>query len=766
MSTVKRVQPDQQPEQQNAQAPREFPEFMSKKPKASQSSNWPDEEQIIRQLRKQPYSSRQLLAGFNLSVKQKPALSRCLQRMVASGQIVRRRGGRYSAPQSARLMTGRLVQTRPGFAFVVPDQAGEKDTYVSAADMKNAVPDDRVEIQVISGSRGNRTRGKVVRILKRARENITGTFNINQGKGWIKVDGWSFMREFFISPGRQGKARDGDQVVARVDVWPTESTPGRANVIEVLGSRDRPGVDITMIVRRFGLPDKFSSAALTQAREIAQEPAEAVYTNRKDLRLEQIFTIDGEDARDFDDAVSCQERPEGGWRLGVHIADVSYYLSAGTVLDREAYERGTSVYFPDRVLHMLPEELSCRVCSLVPGRDRFTVSAGIDIAPDGRIVHTAFYRSVIRSRARLTYNGVEEILQGGRKSGNPAWDFIPELKLIYCASQALRARRQARGSLDFDLPDSRIVLGPDGRVKTIEKQVQLASHGLIEDCMIAANEAVAGYLARTDTPALYRAHEPPAGEKLEELKEILRAYGYALKPGKSRESSRSFQELLLSWQGRPEASVLNTALLRAMKQALYAPKNLGHFGLASPCYTHFTSPIRRYPDLIVHRMLIERLEKGALAGRRRADIALRMPAWGEQLSLAERRAEKAEREAVKVKQVEFMQDKVGEIFAGLITTVTNFGFFVELEEYFVEGLVRAASLEDDYYCFEDRQRHLAGVNTGREFRTGDRLMVKVMEVDRDEMRVILMLHEDKPRHEKRVRKNPPRVIPQRRRKRL
>ncbi len=739
---------------------------MSKKPKASQSSSWPDEEQIIRQLRKQPYSSRQLLAGFNLSVKQKPALSRCLQLMVASGQIVRRRGGRYSAPQSARLMTGRLVQTRPGFAFVVPDQTGETDIYVSASDLKNAVPDDRVEIQVISGFRGKRTRGKVVRILKRARENITGTFKINQGKGWIKVDGWSFMREFFISPGRQGKARDGDQVVARVDVWPTENTPGRANVTETLGPLDRPGVDITMIVRRFGLPDKFSSAALAQAREIAQEPAEAVYTNRKDLRQELVLTIDGEDARDFDDAVSCRARPGGGWRLGVHIADVSYYVAAGSVLDREAYERGTSVYFPDRVLHMLPEELSCRVCSLVPGRDRLTVSAGMDIEPDGKILRAEFYRSVIRSRARLTYNGVEEVLQDGRKGTNPAWDFVPELRLIYCAAQALRARRQARGSLDFDLPDSRIVLGSDGRVKTIEKQVPLASHGLIEDCMIAANEAVAGYLARTDTPVLYRVHEPPSGEKLEALKEILRAYSYALKPGKSRESSRGFQELLLSWQGRPEASVLNTALLRAMKQALYAPKNLGHFGLASLCYTHFTSPIRRYPDLIVHRMLTERLEKGAWSGGRRADMALRMPAWGEQLSLAERRAEKAEREAVKVKQVEFMQDKVGEVFAGLITTVTNFGFFVELEEHFVEGLVRAGRLEDDYYYFEDRQRHLAGVNTGREFRTGDRVIVKVREVDRNEMRVIFILHEDRPRHDKGARKNPPRVVRQTRRRRL
>ncbi len=693
-------------------------------------------------------------------------MSRGLKRMVASGQIIRRRGGLYSAPQSARLMTGRLVQTRPGFAFVVPDQAGGTDVYVPASDMKNAVPDDRVEIQVISGFRGNRLRGKVIRILKRARENITGTFNINRGKGWIKADGWSFMRKFFISPGRQGKARDGDQVVAKVDVWPTESTPGRANIIEVLGSRDRPGVDITLIVRRFGLPDKFSSAALAQARETAQEPEEAVYTNRKDLRQELILTIDGEDARDFDDAVSCRARPGGGWRLGVHIADVSYYVAAGTVLDREAYERGTSVYLPDRVLHMLPEELSCRVCSLVPDRDRLTVSAGMDIEPDGKIVHAEFYRSVIRSRARLTYNGVEEVLQDSRKSGNPAWDFIPELKLIYCAAQALRARRQTRGSLDFDLPDSRIVLGSDGRVKTIEKQVQLASHGLIEDCMIAANEAVAGYLARTDTPALYRVHEPPGGEKLEALKEMLRAYGYALKPGKSRESSRGFQELLLSWQGRPEASVLNTALLRAMKQALYAPKNLGHFGLASPCYTHFTSPIRRYPDLIVHRKLTERLEKGAWSGGRRVDMVERMSAWGEQLSIAERRAEKAEREAVKVKQVEFMQGKVGEVFAGLITTVTNFGFFVELEEHFVEGLVRAGSLEDDYYYFEDRKRYLAGVNTGREFHTGDRVMIKVMDVDRDEMRVIFMLHEDKPRHEKRARKNPPRVMPQRRRKRL
>jgi ribonuclease R len=423
--------------------------------------------------------------------------------------------------------------------------------------------------------------------------------------------------------------------------------------------------------------------------------------------------------------------------LGVHIADVSHYLRERTALDQEVRERGTSVYLPDRVLHMLPEPLSTGVCSLVPDRDRLTVSAFMDVEPDGQVSHAEFFRSVIHSAGRLTYNWVEKVLTG-QNDDNPAQDFKPELLRLHQASLAIRRDREHRGSLDFDLPEAKVVLGADGRVAAIEKRVSLSSHRLIEDCMIAANEAVARFLARTDTPSLYRIHDKPSGDKFDELLEFLKAYGYRLEAGSPRSASLAFQRLLASWQGKPEAPLLNMVLLRSLKLAVYSPRNVGHFGLASSCYTHFTSPIRRYPDLVVHRVLTERLA-GPLSAKARAEWTERLPGLGEQLSEAERRAEKAEREAVRVKQAEFMLGHVGEVMAGKITNITNFGFFVELDEVFAEGLVKLGSLGDDYYVFHERERTLRGERHHRMFRLGDPVNVQVLRVNREEGQVDFVL---------------------------
>ncbi|MEW6516440.1 MAG: ribonuclease R [candidate division FCPU426 bacterium] len=743
---------------------------------------------ILSHLHAGPLSLRQLLQRLRLPAGRRRDLAGRLQSLQSEGQIVRLRGGLFGLPASgfrakkqqsaakpakaapaprerrgtsAAILRGRLQQSQPGFGFVIPLDAGQTDCYVAGPDLLDALPEDLVEVRVFTqpGRRPGevaRRRGQIVRVLERARQTVVGVLSERQGQTWIKPEGFFTASDLVVPANRRTGAKSGQKVVARVTVWPRGLEPGQAHVEEVLGRPDEPGVDITSLIRRFEIPDRFSAPAWEQAAAAAREPDEAACRGRLDLRKETIFTIDGADARDFDDAVSCADRPGGGWHLGVHIADVAHYLAPGSLLDAEARERGTSVYLPDRVLHMLPEPLSCGVCSLRPDLDRLAVSALLTVEPDGRVSHAEFSRSVIHSAARLTYEGVEEVL-AGRPAEDPAGRFIPELKRLWAVSQALRRQRMGRGSLDFDLPDPRVVLGPDGRVTTIERRPQLASHRLIEDCMLAANEAVARHLQRHSLPTLYRIHETPDGEKLEDFREFIAAYGYELRLGKPREAAKAFQKLLRSWQDKPEAPLLNMSLLRAMKLAVYSPRNQGHFGLASACYTHFTSPIRRYPDLLVHRQLV-----ASLAGK---PLALaRLELLGMQLSATERRAEKAEREAVKLKQAEFMSDKIGRTYSGVIGSVANFGFFVELDEVFVEGLVRIPDLLDDYYYFDDRKRVLVGANHGRLFATGDKVSVRVAAVDQAESRVYFRLDEEPPAAP--ARRNPPRVAKRGGRRRL
>ncbi len=729
-----------------------------------------DEEKIIAALRQKAQSPRQLLRSLGLPASRRRGVSDGLQTLLATGRIVQGRGGVYSLSKPARKLTGRIQQTQPGFAFLIPNDEGEADCYISGPDLGDALPDDVVEARLIfqgkrPGQPGSRRRAQVLRVVRRARATLVGKLRKWQKRYWLQPEGVPGIGDFMLPDGLPAGGQAGDKAVVRVTGWPEGMRPGQAEVIEVLGSEQDPGVAITALIRRHELPDRFTKTAREEARCLAREPGPDALAGRLDLRQDVIVTIDGADARDFDDAVSCRAE-DNGWRLGVHIADVSHYLASGTPLDLEVRERGTSVYLPDRVLHMLPEPLSCGVCSLVPDQDRLTLSAFMHVSPDGLVTKTEFHRSVIHSNARLTYEGVEKVLSSQDAGEDAAGRFVPELKQLHEVAQALRGRRNTRGSLDFDLPDPRVVLGPDGRVQTIEKRESLQSHRLIEDCMIAANEAVARFLLRLNMPTLYRVHEPPEGEKFESFREFLAVYGYRVEKGKPKNASRAFQKLLQAWEGKPEAPVLNMALLRAMKMAVYAPTNLGHFGLASDCYTHFTSPIRRYPDLIVHRMLTERLGTGILSGARRNRLQAQMERWGEDLSQLERRAEKIEREAVKMKQMEFMAGKIGETFAGVITHVTNFGFFVELAEPFVEGLVRAADLADDYYMFDEHRYELQGTNHGRTFSLGLAVSVQVAGVEREKNRVIFALRDPAGPGTTGPQRNTPRAVKRARRKRL
>jgi ribonuclease R len=751
-------------------APAARPPLMPK-PRPALPELAPDD--ILRALRPRPLSLRQLLKAMALHSGQRQDLTRHLHRLVQAGTVVRVTGGLLAAAEPAGLVTGRVVQTQPDYAFVVTETEGEADLYVAAEHLGGALPDDTVAVRIMAGGRtgkAGRRQAMVVRVLKRGRDRLVGTYRRQRLYGEVVPDTLPGAAPFVVPEGASLNAKVGDKVVAAITAWPEGYVPGRAEVREVLGPPDRPGADIELVIRKFDLPHTWSAVALEQAERAAREPGPAELTDRRDLRALPIVTIDGEDARDFDDAVYCEDRDGGGWRLGVHIADVSHYLREGTQLDLEARARGTSVYFPERALHMLPEALSTGVCSLKPGRDRLTVSAVMDVEPDGTVSRAECFRSVIHSAARLTYTQVQAVLDAlaarpggvpplpafgeakpGRRhaapaagAADPAAALVPELTRLAAVARALRADRDRRGSLDFEVPEPQIILDASGRVQTIKRRQVWESHKLIEDCMIAANEAVARYLAKTDTPTLYRVHDVPAGEKLEELRLYLEAYGYRLPQVSPRYASRAYQQLLRSWRGKPEEPALNLVLLRSMKLAVYQPRNLGHFGLGSKCYTHFTSPIRRYPDLIVHRMLTARLA-GPVSGQRHEELRAAMPLWGEQLSLCERRAEKAEREVVALKQAELMSRMLGDVFPGVISGVAPFGFFVEIDDPFVEGLVKVGSLEDDYYRFDERLRSWTGERHGRRFRTGDHVQVQVVRVLREEGKVDLRLYETRPR---------------------
>ncbi|MGA2193591.1 MAG: ribonuclease R, partial [Nitrospirota bacterium] len=489
------------------------------------------------------------------------------------------------------------------------------------------------------------------------------------------------------------------------------------------------GIETDIIIAEHGLSTVFSPAAVDEAKAAPQKVTQAMRRTRKDLREKNTVTIDGERARDFDDAVSVEPAGEGLLKLYVSIADVADYVRENSPLDQEAKARATSVYFPDRVLPMLPEELSNGICSLNPGVERLTLTAEMVFNEKGERVSYDIYESVIKSRERMTYDAVAAIIEKEDPAALARYrELVPDFLLMKELMHRLNGMRRARGSIDFDLPEPEVVLGEDGRTEAILKAERNEAHRVIEEFMLAANETVAFHLESRGVPFLYRVHEEPDEEKMEEMAALVGEFGLSW-PVTGSIRPKHIAQLLLKVRGRPEERYLNQVILRSMKLARYSPENMGHFGLASRCYCHFTSPIRRYPDLLVHRALKELLKKGSLPGDRKDEIAAGLPALGQHTSFMEREAEEAEREVVEIKKLQFMMDKVGSEFTGFITGVTAFGFFVELEEYFVEGLVRLTTLHDDYYSYAEKRHSLEGEHTGRVFRLGDKVDVTVERVD-------------------------------------
>jgi ribonuclease R len=694
-----------------------------------------------------------LAEALNLGESQSARFGAFLKEFVRVG-LAAAKGGRYWRKPGPGLLIGTIRGTRSGHAFVIPDDPKERekgDLFVNGRSIGAALHGDTV-IARVTGIRQRGREGRVEAILHHANETVIGTFVRLKSESFVSPIDERFLYEISIARSDTLGAADGDIVTVEVTKPPVAGRPPWGRVIEVLGRPDQPGIDIEIIIRKHRLAHVFTEASLIEAEAIQPAVGEQEIAGREDLRAKLTITIDGETARDFDDAVSLEQLPNGRLLLGVHIADVSHYVREGSALDEEASRRGTSVYFPERAIPMLPERLSNDLCSLKPQVDRLTMSALIELNRNGRVVDYRLTPSVIHSRERMTYTAVNEIISNpdGETAANYA--HVKDLILrMHALTVLLIKRREERGAIDFDLPEPELWFNDEGQIGGIARSERNIAHRLIEEFMLLANETVASHLDSLGVPLLYRIHEEPNPEKIEEFAEIAASFGHKFSMH-GPIPQRGFQQLARQVQGQPEERMLSYLMLRSMQRARYTPQNAGHFGLAMKTYTHFTSPIRRYPDLVVHRILREVIERGPsgdgwgdpdlgakhalkriswplLDEQREIEIRAGLEVIGDHSSERERGAADAERELMDWRKAVFMVDRVGEEFDAVVTGVKDYGFYIELNQFFIEGLVHISTLTDDVYEYQERKHRLVGQRTRREFRLGDRVTVSVNRVD-------------------------------------
>jgi ribonuclease R len=706
---------------------------------------------LIRNRMTHPASVRELIQVLKIPREERGSFRRHLKQLVLEGQLVQVRGQRYGLPDKMDLVVGRLTTHPNGFGFVAPErpEPGQRDVFVAPPNLKEAMHGDRVVVRV-ERVRDGRAEGRIVTILARANSRVVGRYNADgAGLGFVSPFDERVLADVLIPRGEDRGAKPGEMVVAEITRWPTATRGPVGHVVEVLGDVDQAGVDTRIIIRKYALPDENGEPAVAEARRLTagfpsprSMPARRHdQVGRADFRDKVIVTIDGEHARDFDDAISLERLPGGHYWLGVHIADVAFYVREGGALDLEAYERGTSVYFPERALHMFPEELSTGLCSLNPRVDRLVQSCFMEIDRRGEVVRHEFHDGIIHTRERMTYTEVNNILTredpGGLERYKP---LVPLFELMQELFLVLNERRRRRGSIDFDLEEPEVVLDEAGMVEAIIASERNIAHRIIEEFMLLANQTVASFLEERGLPALYRVHEEPDPLKVEKFEQFVTGLGYSLAAPPNALRPRHFQALVERLRGKPEEKPIALLMLRTMQRARYETANLGHFGLAFDSYTHFTSPIRRYPDLVVHRLL-RAARRGVALEADREDLREELPEVARHCSEMERRAEDAERELVDWKKVRFMADKIGDEFDGYVTGVTSFGLFVELIDHFVEGLVHMSTMADDYYRFVEDAHTLRGVNTRKAYRLGDRVHVQVLNVDLERRQVGLGLVE-------------------------
>jgi ribonuclease R len=682
-------------------------------------------------------------------------LNQALRELERAGEIVRIRKNRYVLPAEADLVAGKLSIHQAGYGFLTPEKPGEPDIFIAAENTGTSMHGDRVVARISQDAPYGRIRGRregrVIRILERAHDTIVGTLQHSRNFYYVVPDDPRIVHNVYVSP-KQGAATVGDKVVVRLEAWESRHVNPEGEIIEVLGSASAPGVDMLSIVRKYHLPTEFPRDVLEQAERIPEKIGARQLEGREDLRKEFAITIDPDDARDFDDAIHVEKIENGGWRLGVHIADVAAYVEPESALDREARRRGNSVYLPDRVIPMLPERLSNGVCSLNPGVDRLTHSVFIHFDKNGTAKGARFARSVIRSAHRLNYKRAYAILK------SPPRDQLSErLHVAWELASLLRIKRFEHGSLDLDFPEVKVWLDEAGKPVRLERVENDESHQLIEEFMLAANEAVARELKNRAVPTIYRIHENPDPEKLAEYREFVLSFGYKVGDLTQR---TEVQRLLASTRGKPEEQALKIGLLKSLKRARYFPQPLGHYGLGKANYLHFTSPIRRYADLVVHRALgragtPRRSSKVFGATEGHLDMSA-VTSIAEHVSITERIAADAEIESVRMKKLEFFQRQLDErnpqIFRAAIVDVRNYGLAVELPDVLITGLVHVSSLSDDFYLFEPTRRQLVGRRAHKRFRIGDEVRVFVVRVDPFKRQIDFAIASDERKKRERSRK--------------
>jgi len=677
-----------------------------------------------------PLSFKEIARSLGISKKRYRSLRRVLRSLIRSGDILRTRSGVYGLPERMSLITGFFEAHRDGYGFVIPDKIGERDLFIPPRRTLGAMSGDRVVARVESPTKRE---GSIIKILERTQKKLIGRFCQERNFFYVKPKSKKVPFDIYISPRHRNGAKIGDIVSVELISYPTNTRPPEGRILKILSEVDEPHLEIDRVIEEYSLSSRFPTAVLKESKGLTEK--KLTTRGRVDCRGLLTVTIDGETARDFDDAVSIK-KTEDGFILYVHIADVSHYVSWDSAIDLEARRRGTSVYFPGRVVPMLPKELSNNLCSLLPKEDRLTFTVELWFDNRGEIIKKAFYPSIINSNERMTYTSVKKILVDYDPAERKRYEHLLEsFETMEELCQILRGRRMKRGSLDFDLPEPEVLLDLQGRPEAIIKAERYISHMIIEELMIAANEAVANYLEQSGVPSIYRVHEKPDPSKLDELKPIFNAFGLHTK----KLSIDTFHSVLKEIKGTPQESLLNILLLRSLKQARYSTENIGHFGLASGCYTHFTSPIRRYPDLVVHRILKDSLDKKRLSLKKRQYLERLLPEIALHSSRTERIADEAEREIIDAMRVWFMKDKVGEEYPGIVSDINPHGLKIQLKDFFVEGFLPLSFMTDDYYRFDEKRYQLIGTRTKKIFTIGKEVSVRVERVDIEEREIILAM---------------------------
>ena len=697
-----------------------------------------------------PLKKEELALIFDIHPTEIPMFYNFLEELEEDGYIGKTKKGKIASPKSMGYFVGKFVAHRKGFGFVESDEEYTQDLFIPAADVNGAMHNDRVVAEITKPAPDERrAEGAIIKVLEREITKVVGEFQSNKTFGFVIADEKKFNQDIYIPKKYFSGAKDGDKVVVQITIWPQAGRKPEGKIIEVLGPKGEKEVEILSIIRAHGLPEEFPKKVLEEAQKVAVPISQEEIDRRLDIRDLNIFTIDGEDAKDLDDAISIERLSNGNFKLGVHIADVTHYVHEKSKLDKEALKRATSVYLVDTVIPMLPKTLSNGVCSLNPHEDKLTLSVFMEIDRKGNVKQYDIKETIINSKARMTYTEVSDILENDDEELKAKYSHVvEEFKTAEVLAKILMERRNRRGAIDFDFPEAKIILTPEGKVSDIKEYERRISNRIIEEFMLITNETVAEHYFWLNIPFVYRIHETPSAEKMQELGKFVSTFGYTIKGDLEEVHPKSLQSIISAIKGKREEEAISTIMLRSLKQARYSPECSGHFGLAAQYYSHFTSPIRRYPDLQIHRIMKEHLNN-KINKKRQEQLVNIVDYASTQSSERERAADLAERDVKDYYKAVYMEDKVGEEFDGVVSSVTSFGMFIELPNT-VEGLSRLANMGDDYYIYDEMTYTIIGERTRKTYRIGDPVRIKVANINVDLREIdfkILYKLEDRPQNE-------------------